>query len=233
MRKFVNILADKFVPYRRHSAANQLANKVRWVVADVETSGLNPAMDRLISIGAVAVTNGAIDLNDSFEVVLRQEAISTDENILVHRISATQQRDGVAPNEALKAFVQYVGDSPLVGYHAQFDEMIIARAVRRHLDVAYGKRWLDLAALAPALDPVGVLDRTELVRGARARSLDWWLHRYGIIIRKRHHASSDALATAQLLCAMLYQPAALISEVKVDAMFKLARDYAWSMSAPY
>lgn len=227
MRELVGILS----PSLGRSDANQFAHKVRWVVADVETSGLNPAVDKLISIGAVAVTNGAVDLADSFEVVLRQDIVSTDANILVHRISRAQQREGIASHEALQAFVNFIGDSPLVGYHAQFDEMIIARAIRLHLNAPYRQRWLDLAALAPAIDTGGQLMHTGLVHGARARSLDWWLQRYSIVIRQRHHASADALATAQLLIAILQRVAARNEGARVAGLFKLAKDYVWSMSA--
>ena len=39
----------------------------RWVVIDCETSGLDAARDRLLSVGAVAVRDGVVDLQDFFE----------------------------------------------------------------------------------------------------------------------------------------------------------------------
>ena len=74
----------------------------RYVVVDVETTGLNLITDTLISIGAVAVVDGRIALGDSFSVVLQQQQSSAKENILVHGISSTAQRDGVDPVEALR-----------------------------------------------------------------------------------------------------------------------------------
>jgi len=48
----------------------------RWVVLDVESSGLDPRCDRLLAIAAVALQVGGpravVDLGDSFEVVLQQ-----------------------------------------------------------------------------------------------------------------------------------------------------------------
>ena len=61
---------------------------------DVETTGLNLMKDTLISIGAVAVVNGHIVLADSFYVVLQQRESSRKENILVHGISGSVQREG-------------------------------------------------------------------------------------------------------------------------------------------
>lgn len=49
----------------------------RYVVVDVETSGLNMKKDRLISIGAIALREGQLDFGDAFQVVLRQAQVST------------------------------------------------------------------------------------------------------------------------------------------------------------
>ena len=46
---------------------------VRFVVLDSETTGLNPATDRLVTIGAVAVQGGEIVLDDSFSALLQVE----------------------------------------------------------------------------------------------------------------------------------------------------------------
>ena len=45
-------------------------DRVRFVVLDSETTGLNPRTDRIITIGAVAVSGGEILLEDSFHALL-------------------------------------------------------------------------------------------------------------------------------------------------------------------
>ena len=50
---------------------NSLINVVRFVVMDTETTGTNPARDKLITIGAVAVYDGEICLDDIFEVMAK------------------------------------------------------------------------------------------------------------------------------------------------------------------
>ena len=44
----------------------------RWVVLDLETSGLNPNRDQVLSIGAVAIEDGAIDFAQQFERTLQR-----------------------------------------------------------------------------------------------------------------------------------------------------------------
>jgi DNA polymerase-3 subunit epsilon len=165
----------------------------RWVVLDVESSGLDPKRDRLLAIAAIALTmEGRIPricLGDSFEVVLRQDTTAVDKhNILLHGIGVGAQRQGVEPRLALEAFERWLGDSPLIAFHSAFDEALIQRASR----VALGRRlrnpWLDLADVAQVARPE-----------QRARSLDEWMDALGIQCAVRHQAAADTLATAELL----------------------------------
>ena len=128
--------------WRRLPAADLsvMHEEQRYVVVDVETSGLNMKKDRLISIGAVALVAGRLDFNDAFQVVLRQEQVSTHANILIHGISGSAQSTGVDPVEGLLAFLQYVGKSPLVAYHAFFDQSMIGKATREYLGMELRSR---------------------------------------------------------------------------------------------
>ena len=165
----------------------------RYVVVDVETSGLNVNKDRLIAIGAVAVVNGKIALHDSLEIVLLQQRVSDKQNILIHGIGGTAQSEGVPPIDALLTFLEYVGRDPLVAFHVEFDQTMIGRAIREYLGFKLKHPWADLAYVAPALYP-------ELAR--RCRSLDHWMTHFGIRNYARHSALADAVATAELLLAL-------------------------------
>ena len=66
------------------------------MVVDCETSGLDAARDRLLSVGAVAVRGGRIELGSGFRMVLRQDAPSDPANILVHGIGGEAQFGGRA-----------------------------------------------------------------------------------------------------------------------------------------
>jgi len=164
--------------------------QTRYVVVDVESSGLNMAKDRLISIGAVAVVNGLIDTQDAFEVILKQEVVSDTANILLHGIGGSAQREGVDPPEALLTFLDYIGKSPLVAYHALFDHNMIARAMEKYLGYKFDPVWLDLAWIMPEM----FQDKIDT-----NVALDAWLNVFGIENIQRHNAVSDCYATAKLM----------------------------------
>lgn len=168
----------------------------RFVVVDVETTGLNLVTDTLISIAAVAVVNSRIALGDSFSVVLKQRVSSAKANILLHGISDSVQRAGVEPQAALLAFLAYLGKDPLVAFHVTFDETMIRRAMRQYLGLSFKHPWLDLAYVMPALNPA-------LMHSHRV--LDDWTRHFSVPNDDRHNAVADAFATAQLLLLAMHQ----------------------------
>lgn len=166
----------------------------RWVMLDVETSGLDPHHDRLLAIAAIAMKVDwaqrrlTVDLGDSFEVVLRQDVASSKDNILLHGIGVQRQREGVAPEAALQAFADFAGHSPLLAFHAAFDQTLITRFSRAHLTSDLPNPWVDIEQLCAVTH-----------EQVRARSLDEWMGYFGISCAVRHQAAADTLAECEVL----------------------------------
>ncbi len=195
----------------------------RWVVVDVESSGLDARRDRLLAIAAVAVHLDAaarlprIALGDSFEVVLRHDGALADKpNILLHGIGVGAQRDGVPAPQALQAFERWVAGAPLLAFHAAFDRTLIERAQQAALGRRAAADWLDLEPVAGVVCP-----------GLAMHSLDEWLDHFGIRCARRHQAAADTLATAELLLKLW--PAILRQVARPDfrALQKLAAQRRW------
>ncbi|WP_158219710.1 PolC-type DNA polymerase III [Ideonella sp. A 288] len=195
----------------------------RWVVLDVESSGLDAQRDRLLAIAAIAVRlDGGpprIALGDSFEVVLRQpvDAAQPDKaNILLHGIGVGAQRRGVRPDAALQSLADFVGASPLVAFHAAFDQTLIDRACQAALGRRLPNPWLDLAPLAEVLHPQ-----------VKARALDDWMAHFGIRCAVRHQAAADTLATAELLLMLWPALRAQLARPGFKASAALAAQRRW------
>jgi DNA polymerase-3 subunit epsilon len=180
-----------WLPWRRTPATPEPS---RWLMVDVETSGLDPARDRLLAIAAIGLKVDwearrlSVVLADSFEVVLRQEAPSGRDNILLHGIGVQRQKEGVPPPEALGAFAAFAGTAPLLAFHAAFDEALIGGHARQALGAVPPNRWLDIEHLCGVTHPE-----------VRARSLDEWMAHFGIRCAARHQAIADTLAECDLL----------------------------------
>jgi DNA polymerase III subunit epsilon len=166
----------------------------RWIVLDVETSGLDPYSDRLLAIAAVALEVSpdfegiSIVIGDSYEAVLKQDLPSNKDNILIHHIGTQAQSDGRPPLEVLEEFRAWLGQSPLLAFHAPFDEGMINRAYGMFGLQPLQNEWLDIEPLAKI---TGV--------NPSLRALDDWLGHFGIECAVRHQAAADTFATAELL----------------------------------
>ncbi|SQF94300.1 exonuclease [Paucimonas lemoignei] len=189
-------------PTLEHSDRQRLANlapaapfpetplrQQRWVVVDLETSGLNMNRDQVLSIGAVVIEDGAIDLSQQFERTLLRTDHKVSPAVLIHGLAPSEIAAGSEPVEALLDFMEFVGDSPLLAFHAPFDQHMLGRALKESLDYRLEHHFLDVAEMAPLLFPQANL---------RKAGLDDWTQFFGLHAEERHNASADALVTAEL-----------------------------------
>ena len=166
----------------------------RWLVLDVETTGLDPTRAHLLAIAAVALhvdwgtRRIALRPGDSLAVTIRPDEVSDKANILVHGIGVGHQRQGMEPAAALKAFLDWAGDGRLVAYHASFDRTLLDRCAAGHLGRPLDREWLDIAHLCTVTHPE-----------VKARALDDWLEHFGIECLARHEATADVMAESELL----------------------------------
>ena len=162
----------------------------RWVVVDLETSGLNLNRDQVLSIGAVVIEDGAVDFSQMFERTLQQPNTKLSPSVLIHGLGPSAIAAGSDPAQALLDFMAFVGDSPLLAFHAPFDQHMLCRALKDSLGYRLAHPFLDVADIAPLLCPDANI---------REAGLDDWINHFKLHVGERHHASADALATAELM----------------------------------
>jgi len=188
------VVAGRVEVWRRRPAASlsEPHRALRYVVVDVETSGLDTRADRMIAIGAVGVERGQLRVGDTFAAVLRQRRASDADNILIHQIGGKAQLSGAEPSKALLGILDFAGKAPLVAFRAEFDRAMLERACKQELGFRPAVPWIHLACLLPAL-----FQTTDCY------SLDEWLAHFHYEAVDRHDALSDAWVTAELLLIAL------------------------------
>lgn len=173
-------------------------DRVRFVVLDSETTGLNPAVDRLITIGAVAVLDGEILLDDAFSALIRIE--HNTEAVTVHGVTRDQARAGLEEPEALAAFLAYLRDGVIVGHHIGHDIETIDAALGRWWGGRLLNRSLDTMDLTLHLERDGALAGRPPVRQF---TLDSLCTMFDVIPHDRHTAAGDAFITAQVFLRLV------------------------------
>ncbi len=171
---------------------------VRFVVLDSETTGLNPRVDRLVTIGAVAVRGGDIVLDDAFAALLKVER--NTEAVMVHGVTRDQGRFGLGEPEAVERFLDYLRDGVIVGHHIGHDIATFDAACERHWGTTLRNRSLDTMDLTLHLEQAGAFEGRPPIRHF---TLDALCQMFGVIPHDRHTASGDAFITAQVFLRLL------------------------------
>ena len=173
--------------------------QVRFVVLDSETTGFSPVLDRILTIGAVAVRDGEIRLDDSFDALLR---VTGDVGpVAVHGVTPDQTSRGYEEAEALERFLAYLRDGVIVGHHIGHDvSMLDAGLERMGTDVRLLNRTLDTADLTLHLAQDGAFAGIRLPGHL---TLDTLADLFGVIPHDRHTASGDAFITALVFLRLL------------------------------
>ncbi|MBE0597472.1 MAG: 3'-5' exonuclease [Desulfuromonadales bacterium] len=91
----------------------------RWVVVDVETTGLSPGRDRIIEIGAVAGEGGKI--TGEFHTLIDAGCPIHWRAQQVHGISSRMLQGQPKPAVVYPEFHRFLGDCSLIAHNAPFD----------------------------------------------------------------------------------------------------------------
>ena len=174
--------ADQKAVVTEYSAAMQ--NQERYVVLDLETTGLNATTDRIIEVGAVkddqgtiSVFNALICIDDSLPKEIVQLTGITDEML----------RQGQPLKAVLRTLVEFIGDTTIVGYNISFDLKFLNSAFNRCGMPSLNNQVIDL---------IKIVRREQLFQ--ENYRLETTLKSYGIADKVPHRALQDAQLIFQL-----------------------------------
>lgn len=158
----------------------------RYVVFDSETTGLDHRKDVILSIGAVAVVNSSVIVNDSLELFLKQD-IYKPEVASIHGILKEGKEHKIVEAEAIIRFLEFIKNSTLIGHNINFDIEMINQALKR-LDV--GKLKND------SMDTDAMYQKFKGLQEDQHSTLDELCKVLKVERSDRHTASGDAFITA-------------------------------------
>ena len=174
---------------RARSRLGELEN-LSYVIVDIETTGLNPAADEIIEIGAIKIENR--EIKDIFNKLVRPEK-QVPENI-TNLTGITQ--DMVAGEFPIKPvisqFVNFIGNCIIVAHNAEFDTSFLKNSMKKWLNKDMDN--LIVCTVLISRDILPNLDNHKLHTVAKY---------FGLEISNRHRAIGDAELTYQIWLHLL------------------------------
>ncbi|MEL6302817.1 MAG: exonuclease domain-containing protein [Pseudomonadota bacterium] len=178
-------------------AADAAIGDVELVALDMETNGLDTQNASVLSVGWVIVREGRVDLSSA-----ERWLVSPDEEVgssaTIHGLTDTHLTDGRDIDEAMARVFEVMAGRVLVVHHAGLDKAILDRECCRLGGVPMHVPVIDTLALARVRAA-----RQHHLGGPESLRLMDLRSEYRLPAYASHDCLVDALATAELLLAML------------------------------
>lgn len=177
---------------------------LRLLAVDIETTGLDPRRDHVVSVGFLPVDGDRIDLGGARSMLLRPPTDVADRGVgqsaTVHGITDDAVATGVTAEQALDQFFDALTGRILLAHYAQMETGFLGDLCARTHGVRPRFTSVDTLELHHRVLRNGI-DR-GFTPDPKAGELRLWAarERYGLPRYRAHNALTDALA-----CAELYQ----------------------------
>jgi DNA polymerase III subunit epsilon len=164
-------------------------------VVDLETTGLDAAVDEIVSFAALQIADGRLRLDDARYQLIRPHRMPDAETIRIHGLRSSDLVNAPTLSATLDGLLEALTGKALVAHVASVEEAFLGAALGQH-GIRLSNPIIDTAALAAELqrrrrqprgDPIGL---SSLARGL------------GLPVHRPHHAEGDALTTAQVFLAL-------------------------------
>lgn len=171
--------------------------KIEIVAIDLETTGLDPKKDDILSIGLVHIDDWGVKLGTSWHRIVRVDKAIPGESAVIHQITDDQSAAGEPLEDLLPEVLKRMAGKPMLVHYSPIEQNFISAACQR----LYGAPFV-----VPIIDTLEIGQRVFERRNHLIQPGDLRLFnlrpRYNLPQYKAHNALSDALATAELFLAM-------------------------------
>jgi DNA polymerase-3 subunit epsilon len=170
--------------------------QVDYLAVDLETTGLDPKRDHILSVGYVTVHGDRIDLASSRHRLVHTVRAIPEQSAVIHQITDDQAAGGEPLTEVLADLLRELAGKVMIAHHAAMERGFLNTVCLRTFGTGLPVPIVDTQALAR---------RTFERRHIPYKGSDLRLHalgeRYNLPPYGAHNALSDALAAAELFLA--------------------------------
>jgi DNA polymerase III subunit epsilon len=172
--------------------------EAKFLVFDTELTGLNIKKDSIVSIGALKMHGGRIDLNETYYRVVDPKAKLTGQSVLIHGITPSEASECPQIGVLLPEFLDFCGSRIILGHFVAIDLAFINKEMTKlfgfplqnpAVDTMKVYQWIRKNEEQICSFHAGLSEKMDLLSLA---------DRYAIPVNQAHHALDDAFVTAQL-----------------------------------
>lgn len=188
-------------------SGDTLLQDVPLLALDVETTGLDPNTDGIVSLGVVPMSLDRIRASQGRHWLVKPRVPLADEAVTFHGITHQQLREAPDLDDVLGELLSIMAGQVMVVHCRDIERQFLDQALRRRIGEGIEFPVIDTMELEARLHrrapppwwrlPWRPVTPAVPIRLAASRV------RYGLPRYRLHHALSDALASAELLQAQV------------------------------
>lgn len=177
---------------------NDLLKDIPVVSLDFETTGLDIELDKVVSIGLVNIRNLSIDLSTASHLLVNPGQDVSKSSVVIHQLTDKYLEKADAIQEVMPRILERLSGKVLLAHHAAIEAGFLNEICKHLYQTDFLIPVIDTQALAKRSFELQnkVYKNSELRLFNLRRELN--LPAY-----KAHNALMDAIATAELLLAMI------------------------------
>ncbi|HSB32527.1 MAG TPA: 3'-5' exonuclease [Candidatus Sulfobium mesophilum] len=172
--------------------------ETQYVVIDTELTGLNGRRDSIVSIGAVRMKGGRIDIGESFYKMINPKTSLTAESVVIHEIMPSDVVMKPNIDAVLGGFLDYCGADILVGFCVSVDMEFLNRETKRLFGAPLENQVIDIYPLFEWLLKKGIFSGEKAALLSSRYQLYDIARCFDIEVNGAHNAIIDAFITAQI-----------------------------------
>lgn len=163
-----------------------------YVCFDCETTGLNPKVDDIISIGAVIIKENKILISKKFKRFIKPKKRLDGDSIKIHQIRECDLVDARDIDDVIYEFLDFIGNRPLVGYYLEFDVAMINKYTKTKIGVKLPNEQIEVSAL--------YFDKVvgKIPQGNIDLRFNTIMKKLNLPMMGKHDAINDAIMTAMI-----------------------------------
>lgn len=181
------------VPFPSESAA---VSDLSIVSVDFETTGLNAATDKLLSVGYVSIDKLQIKLSSCYHQIIHIAPQLEQQNVIIHQITDQQKSQGKSLQVVVETLLKALAGKVMLVHYAQIEKHFLKQACLELYGVSPPFMILDTLAIEKRK-----LDQRNIAYDPQKLRLSALRHTYALPNYFAHNALNDAIATAELFLA--------------------------------
>lgn len=170
---------------------------VAIVSLDIETTGLNPETDKIVSIGLVELDNMGVKLNSCWHQTIKTNKTLKENSVIIHHITNDESSAGVTIEQAMKTLLKRISGKVVLVHNETVEQAFINKACQNLFKTGF---------IMPVIDTQFLAKRTLARQNKAVKPNDLRLFNlrknFNMPAYKAHNALLDAIATAELFLAM-------------------------------